>query len=116
MVLTCGIDQVENKGASLALAQRRIILCAHGWVGQALLQCVGSWCGVLSSPPKNPPSRISSALSFLNLQLHAREARGTYANQWLSLSRAKESPTQNDTTLILENLFKQARTYFSKNC
>ena len=62
------------------------------------------------------PSRISPVLRFWTPHPPAREARGTYANQWLSLSRAKESPTQNDTTLIMENLFKQARTYFSKNC
>ena len=78
----------------------------------ALDQCVK----YLSSTPKNPPSGTSSALSFLNLHLHAREARGTYANQWLSLSCAKESLGKIDPSLILEYLFNEARTYFSKNC
>ena len=50
------------------------------------------------------PSKKSSLQNIFgsNLQLHAREARGTYANQWLSLSRAKESHGKIGTSLIVE--------------
>ena len=64
------------------------------------------------------PSKKSSLQNIFgsNLQLYAREARGTYVNQWLSLSRAKESPTQNDTTLIMEATagFAPAHTSFAE--
>ena len=50
------------------------------------------------------PSKKSSLRNIFgsNLHLHAREARGTYANQWLSLSCAKESLGKIDPSLILE--------------
>jgi len=50
------------------------------------------------------PSKKSSLQNIFgsNLQLHAREARGNYANQWFSLFCAKESLGKIDPSLILE--------------
>ncbi len=50
------------------------------------------------------PSKKSSLQKIFgsNLTLSAREARGTLANQWLSLSRIKEGHSKTDLSLKLE--------------
>ena len=52
---------------------------------------------------------------FSNLTLTKREAFGFAQKHWLSLANAKEKFSENDTTLIMEYLVNEVRTYFSKN-
>jgi hypothetical protein len=63
-----------------------------------------------SFPPK------SSASGFLNLALHAREARGTAKMHWLSLPPTKESQYENasiqNLVPMIVKVYRAARTYF----
>ncbi|OGG59889.1 hypothetical protein A2765_04910 [Candidatus Kaiserbacteria bacterium RIFCSPHIGHO2_01_FULL_56_24] len=63
-----------------------------------------------SFPPK------SSASYFLNLTIHAREARGTAKMYWLSLLGGKESQYQNASFPMsvpkVVRVYRAARTYF----
>jgi len=64
---------------------------------------------------KNPPSKKSSAFEFLNLTLHAREARGTPKPHWFSLVGGKENQCQNSPVPKVVSIYNAARTYFSNN-
>jgi hypothetical protein len=66
------------------------------------------------SPPKNPPSKKSSASEFLNLP-HAREARGTAQNQWAFITDAKWDFPKMGLVPCLVALYYRARTYFAQN-
>jgi hypothetical protein len=66
-------------------------------------------------PSKKISLQKSSAFEFLNLTLKKRGAFGIAQNHWLSLANAKEKISENDLTLIMVCLLKEARTYFSKN-
>ena len=57
----------------------------------------------------------SSAFEFLNLTLHAREARGTAKPHWFSLVGGKENQSENDLVPVLVSIYNSARTYFSNN-
>ena len=74
------------------------ILCAHGWVGQALY-CILR----LHFPSKKSSLQKIFGFVFLNLP-HAREARGVPQNQWFSLLAAKENHSENDLVPILVTL------------
>ena len=88
--------------------------CARmGWAGQALHYV--SMHSAFSFPSKKSSLQKSSALNFVNLTLHAREARGVPQNQWFSLLAAKENHSENDLVPILVTLYNSARTYFSTN-
>jgi hypothetical protein len=78
-------------------------------VGQAL-HCI---CIAFAFSSKKSSLQKSSALYFLNLTLHAREARGVPQNQWFSLLAAKENHSENDLVPILVTLYNHARTYFT---
>jgi len=64
----------------------------------------------------NPSLQKSSASEFLNLTLHAREARGTAKMHWLSLLGGKESQYQNASFPMsvpkVVRVYRAARTYF----
>ena len=69
-----------------------------------------------TSPPKNSPSKKSSAFEFLNLTLKKREAFGNPLPHYAELRSARENFAEKPLSLIAEYLLKSARTYFSKNC
>jgi hypothetical protein len=66
------------------------------------------------SPPKNPPSKKSSASEFLNLP-HAREARVAAQNQWLYLAQAKTDFPKMGFVSTMVTLYYRARTYFAQH-
>jgi len=57
-----------------------------------------------------------SAFEFLNLTLHAREARGTPKPHWFSLVGGKENQCENPSNLLevpmVVRVYRAARTYF----
>ncbi|OHA21738.1 MAG: hypothetical protein A2W52_02120 [Candidatus Taylorbacteria bacterium RIFCSPHIGHO2_02_49_25] len=69
------------------------------------------------SPPlqKNPSSKKFSDLYFLNLSIHAREARGLPISPYAALRAARSESGERDLSLILESLLYSVRTYFSTN-
>jgi len=56
-----------------------------------------------------------SDLYFLNLSIHAREARGNAIPSYAALRAARISGEKIPLTLKLVSLLYSARTYFSKN-
>ncbi|MBI5401066.1 MAG: hypothetical protein HZB12_03050 [Candidatus Yonathbacteria bacterium] len=78
---------------------------ANGRVGQAHVK-------IADLSLKNPPSKKSSAIEFLNRTLHAREARGTAKPHWFSLVGGKENQSENDLVPKVVRVYRAARTYF----
>jgi len=64
---------------------------AHGRAGKHIK--------IADFPKILPPK--SSAFEFLNLTLHAREARGTAKPHWLSLVGGKESQCENQSVPMM---------------
>lgn len=60
-----------------------------------------------------PPKFLD--LYFLNLSLHAREARGNPLPPYAALRAARSEIGKKELSLILESLLYSARTYYCKN-
>jgi len=54
-------------------------------------------------------------LYFLNLSLHAREARGNPIPPYAALRAARISAPKKQLSLIMVSLLNTARTYFANN-
>jgi len=81
-------------------------VCAHGRAGQTHIN-IADLLKII--PPK------FSDLYFLNLSLHAREARGNPISPYAALRAARISATKKPLSLIMVSLLNTARTYFANH-